>query len=140
MLAETQEIASAMTHNCRDNPTINAGTIVRRRIGWTLLGIWAILSVAILGQFLYDEGRIPDDTTGQFIRGEIREKLVLKAIALGFPLSAVATALPIPWVSGPVGEWCVFTFAGFLQWTVLVPMLGRKLHLLIARRRSQPGP
>lgn len=111
-----------------------------KRIGWTLLGFWAIFSVAILGQFLYDVGRIPDDTTAKWIRSELEEKLVLEAIALGFPLSAVATALPIPWARGPVGQWCVFTFAGFLQWTVLVPMIARRLRLLIARRRSQPAP
>ena len=119
---------------------MNSGTIVRRRIGFTLLGFWAIFSVAILGQFLYDVGRIPDDTTGKFIRGELGEKLVLEAMALSFPLSAVAIALPIPWAKGPVGEWCIFTSIGFLQWTLLVPMIGRRLQLLIARRRSQSAP
>lgn len=110
---------------------------VLRRIRFLLIAVWAILSVAVLGQFLYDSAV---HTTGKGVHAEFEVELAWKLMILNFPMSLgvalIAPSLPIS-NAGPILEWCVLTLSGFIQWALLVPALGKPLRALAARLRSK---
>jgi hypothetical protein len=111
-----------------------------RRVGLTLIGAWAILSVACLGQFLYDVGRTGGDARGQEVRNELHVKLTWEVMILNFPLSFGVAAIPLPiggGGGGPITEWCILSLIGFLQWAILVPALARGLRVWISWLRSR---
>lgn len=111
-----------------------------RRIGFAFIGLWAVLSVGALAQFLYESGMVP--ATEGLILAELRVKLALELMVLNFPAASVATVLPVP-VSGPVGEWCVMTLAGFAQWVIFAPILRgvlqRKYNRIRSREKVSPN-
>lgn len=105
------------------------------RVCWlALVGTWLILSVGALGQFVYEVAMIPEPDS--LVPGELRVKLALELLVLNFPASAALSVVPLP-ISGPVGEWCAMTLAGFIQWVILVPIFGRWLLRRLDRFRRQ---
>lgn len=104
-----------------------------QKIGQVLLGFWAVLSVAALGQFIYDSASVPSGDG--YLLGELKVKLAIEVMVLNFPASLVVTVVPFPF-SGPVAEWCVLTIAGYVQWVFLVPSLGGFLRRRFKRVRS----
>lgn len=95
------------------------------------LAIWAVLSVAVLGQFLYDNSLDP----------EIEEKFVYMLALANFPISLVLLVVPLPvplWYLGfsdELAAWFNFTLAGFVQWAVLVPAIFKYMRQASWRNR-----
>jgi hypothetical protein len=103
--------------------------IVLRKVGLVLLGLWAVLSVGALGQFLLDVAA----TSDRWLISELEVKLSLETAVLNFPASLVA-ALLSPSTAGPVAQWCLFTLAGLFQWVLVLPAAVRWLWPLVRRR------
>jgi hypothetical protein len=107
-----------------------------RKIGWIFFGLWAILSVGILGRFVDSTGRTEaEDPT---VRSELEVKLGWELLILNLPLSlAVAAVLPdLPGLkeARPITEWCVLTFVGFVQWAFVLPAALERARRAVTRR------
>lgn len=92
-----------------------------QRVGLVLLALWAVLSIWALAHYLAN-------------REENYEFVVLlgwQVLILNFPIS-----VPLSWFisAGPVGMWCWFTFAGFVQWALVVPATANAVSRCLARR------
>lgn len=99
-----------------------------RRIGYLLLGAWAILSVAALAQYLYDLQRGLD--------GELGVRFGWQLLILNFPGSLILTYL-VP--GGPVFQWCIVTLGGLVQWVYLPPTLELVQRKVALFQREDPG-
>ena len=95
-----------------------------RRLGLLLLVAWAILSIGALAQFLHE--------SASEANGELETLLAWYLLILNFPLSLVAERIAPP---GPIAQWCLFSFVGFVQWALLLPVLVSGLGLLMRLRR-----
>lgn len=122
--------------------SIREKLVFRRLAGVTLLVLWATLSIACLAQFVYSCDQ----------NAELEELLVLQLSILNFPSSLVWLAIdgisPF-WfldLQGPFSYWVLFTFLGFVQWFLFVPLAlrcGKALLFRIATRlatRHRGGP
>lgn len=107
------------------------------RLWLVLLGVWAILSLGILAQFLHDSAL----ASGSSVRSELHVRMGWWLLLVNFPLSiAVVTVAPgLSFVGdvGPVGEWCALTFVGWIQWAILGPAFAGRTHHLAIRLRNR---
>lgn len=90
---------------------------------------WAVVSVAILAQFLYDAYFRSNVEPGVYTELEIR--LLWSTMIINFPLSYIGAfvgGLFWKFFDGPIVEWCFMTFAGFVQWFILFPYLVSSLR------------
>jgi len=111
-----------------------------RKAWLVLLATWAILSIGVLGQFLYDTRTAAENTDAHWVRAELEVRLTWGLIILNFPLSLGVAAIGPKVPTGPIAEWCALTVVGFVQWALLVPALGRALRPLAARLRPRRAP
>lgn len=94
-----------------------------RRVASVALAGWAILCVAALASFLYQVSTLGGAEL-QGVQGELEMKLTLQLLILNLPISLLPVALSplLPdFGVGPVLEWSLLVFLGFLQWTIIVP-------------------
>ena len=96
-----------------------------RRLGFLLLVAWAILSIGALAQFLH--------ASASEANGELEVLLAWYLLILNFPLSLVAELIA---PAGPIAQWCLFSFIGFVQWGLLVPVLVSRLRTIAAREKA----
>jgi|GEM_PF-6781351 len=96
---------------------------IARTAAYVALAGWAILCVAALAGFLYEVSTLGGSELPGVV-GELEMKLTLQLLILNLPISllpvAVSPLLPDFGV-GPVLEWSLLVFLGFLQWTLIVP-------------------
>lgn len=99
-----------------------------KRLGWLLIAIWAVFSIAALARFLADA---PGDSTG-----EIRVRLAYELLTLNFPISNLVVFVA---PAQPIWQWSLFTIAGFFQWVLLFPWLFRLGRQAYARFQAREG-
>lgn len=99
------------------------------------LVLWAVLSVAVLAQYL----------RGPAAGEELQVRLAYQLVILNFPTSLLLLLIPakLPlWYLGftqpgdVIVHWCTFTLAGFVQWALLLPWVAAWLRRLRNRRRT----
>lgn len=96
---------------------------ITRTAAYVALAGWAILCVGALAGFLY-EVSILGGAGPPSVKGELEMKLTLQLLILNLPISLLPLALSplLPdFGVGPVLEWSLLVFLGFLQWTIIVP-------------------
>lgn len=107
-----------------------------RRLAHLAFGFWAVLSIGLLGQYLYDVSALTASAPEAVARGEIGVKLGWGLLILNFPASLLVASLgslvPTGPFSGSIADWCVLSLAGLIQWAVVVPSL---LEWFLYRRR-----
>jgi hypothetical protein len=103
-----------------------------RRLGHLALGVWGIISIGLLGQYLYEVSALTNGAENIVLRGELGVKLGWSLLILNFPLSLVVASLgslvPVGGLSGPVADWCVLSLTGFVQWAIVTPALVRRFR------------
>lgn len=99
-----------------------SGGLIKKR-GTLLLVSWAILSVGALAQFIHDTAGVAD--------GELEVRLIWELYLLNAPISSLA-AFVAP--RGVLAQWCFLTFAGFVQWGLVLPACSRWIRDVWARR------
>jgi hypothetical protein len=91
-----------------------------RKTAWVLLALWAILCVGALADHLYSVATV--EGQDRLLLAELEMKLSLEMLLLNAPISLLVVVTgPVLPGEGPIGEWLWLVFAGFLQWTILVP-------------------
>lgn len=94
-----------------------------RTVAYVALAGWAILCIAALAGFLYEVSTLGGaELPG--VEGELEVKLTLQLLILNLPISLLPVALSplLPDLGvGPVLEWSLLVFLGFVQWTIIVP-------------------
>lgn len=115
--------------------------ITTRLVAHLGLAGWAILCIAALAGFLY-EVSILESSELPGVEGELELKLTLQLLILNLPISLLPVALSplLPdFGVGPVLEWSLLVFLGFIQWTIIVPFVIERGRQVWTKLGDAPG-